>query len=62
MNKVANAMELNEKYRDCPTAEKEIVIDGRIYIVVSHFTGQKDLDNVVFQNAYEQAMNEMLHA
>lgn len=39
--KTANAKELNEKYKDCPTREKEIIIDGRVYIVVSHFVGRK---------------------
>lgn len=62
MDKATNAMELNEKYKDCPMREKETVIDGRTYIVVSHFTGQKDLDDVVYKNAYNQAMNEVLHA
>lgn len=60
--KTSNAKELNEKYKDCPTKEKEIVIDGRKYIVISHFTGEKDLDKVVYKNAYNQAMDEVLHA
>lgn len=62
MKKTSNATELNEKYQNCPTSEKMIVIDGRTYIVVSHFVGDKDLDKVVYKNAYNQAMSEMLHA
>ena len=58
--KTTNANELNEKYKDCPTTKTEVELDGRKYIVISHFTGQKDLDEVVYRNAYNQAMNELL--
>ncbi|MBP3267729.1 MAG: hypothetical protein J6M07_05340 [Ruminococcus sp.] len=60
--KTTNAKELNEQYRDCPTQEQVYMIDGRKYIVVSHYTGKKDLDDVVYKNAYKQAMDEVLHA
>ncbi len=57
-----NAKELNEQYKDCPTQEQEFEIEGRKYIIVSHYTGKKDLDEVVYRNAYNQAMDEVLHA
>lgn len=60
--KTANAKELNDKFKDCPTQMTEIAIEGRKYVVISHFTGQKDLDDVVYKNAYKQAMDEVLHA
>ena len=60
--KNTNAKELNEHYKDCPTQITEIEIEGRKYVVISHFTGQKDLDDVVYKNAYKQAMDEVLHA
>lgn len=60
--KTANAKELNDKFKDCPTQMTEIEIEGRKYVVISHFTGQKDLDDVVYKNAYKQAMDEVLHA
>ena len=60
--KTANAKELNDKFKDCPTQMMEIEIEGRKYIVVSHFTGKKDLDDVVYKNAYDRAMNEVLRA
>ena len=60
--KTTNAKELNEKFKDCPTQITEIEIEGRKYVVISHFTGQKDLDDVVYKNAYKQAMDEVLHA
>lgn len=60
--KTTNAKELGEQYKDCPTHTQEYEIEGRKYIVVSHFTGKKDLDEVVYKNAYNQAMDEVLHA
>ena len=60
--KKTNAKELNEQYRDCPTQEQEFEIEGRKYIVVSHYTGEKDLDEVVYRNAYDRAMSEFLRA
>lgn len=44
--KTTNAKELNEKFKDCPIQKTEIEIEGRKYIIVSHFTGKKDLDEV----------------
>ena len=60
--KKTNAKELNEQYRDCLTQEQEFEIEGRKYIVVSHYAGEKDLDEVVYRNAYDQAMSELLRA
>ena len=60
--KKRNAKELNEQFRECPKQEREFEIEGRKYIVVSHYTGEKDLDEVVYRNAYAQAMKELLRA
>lgn len=60
--KTTNAKELNEKFKDCPTQTAEIEVEGRKYIVIRHFIGTKDLDEVVYRNAYNQAMCELLHA
>lgn len=60
--KKTNAKELNEQYRKCPTQEQVFEIEGRKYIVVSHYVGEKDLDEVVYRNAYHRAVSELLHA
>lgn len=60
--KKTNAKELNEQYGDCPTQEQEYEIEGRKYIIVSHYVGEKDLDEVVYRNAYDRAMSELLRA
>ncbi len=59
--KKTNAKELNEKFKNCPTQKTEVEIEGRKYIVISHFTGKKDLNEVVYKNAYNQAMSELIH-
>ena len=35
-------------------------IDGKKYIVNSHFVGAKELDDVLYRIAFEQAMDEAL--
>ena len=62
MMKQTNAKKLNEQYKDCPTQEQEFEIEGRKYIIVSHYVGEKDLDEVVYRNAYDRAMSELLRA
>ena len=37
--------ELNEQYKDCPQRENEYTVCGQKMIVVSHFIGDKDLDD-----------------
>ena len=54
--------ELNEKYKDCPVTVNEYMIDGRKYIVHSHFIGEKDIDVVIRDIAFHRAMDETLKA
>ena len=52
--------EMNEQYKDCPVQVNEYQIDGTIYKVVSHFVGDKDINDVMYQYAENKAMSEML--
>ncbi len=52
--------ELNEKYSDCPAAINEYEIEGKKYIVHSHFIGDKDINEVISRIAINRAMNEIL--
>ena len=58
--KNANASELKKQFKECPTQVKEYMIGGRKFIVISHFTGKKNLDEIVFKNSYKKAMAETL--
>ena len=48
--------EMNDAYKDCPVRTSEYTIDGKKYIVKSHFVGAKEL----YRIAFEQAMDEVL--
>ena len=51
---------MNDAYKDCPVRTSEYTIDGKKYIVKSHFVGAKELNDVLYRIAFEQAMDEVL--
>ncbi len=51
--------ELNEKYRDCSVRTSRYFIDGKEYIVHSHFCGNKDIDKVISTIAFARAKSEI---
>lgn len=61
-NKINNKTlkEMNDAYKDCPVRTSEYMIDGKKYIVKSHFVGVKELNDVLYRIAFEQAMDEVL--
>ena len=59
-SKKSTMFELNEKYKDCPVSVNEYLINGKKYIVHSHFVGNKDIDTVIRNIAFHKAMNEIL--
>ncbi len=50
--------ELNEQYKDCPTSSATYEIDGNFYTVTAHFVGEKNLDEIIYRNAFERAFAE----
>ena len=52
--------ELNNQHRDCPVHTNEYEIDGKKFIVHSHFIGSKDIDKVISEIAFNRALNESL--
>ena len=53
--------ELNEKYVSSPVRTREYEIDGKKFIVHSHFIGGKDIDKVISEIAFTRALNESLN-
>ena len=53
--------ELNEKYSAYPTRTSEYEIDGKKYVVHSHFIGNKDIDKVISEIAFNKAIAETLN-
>ena len=51
--------ELTQKFKDFPTAQKEYEIDDRKYIVISHFVGDKNVNEILLGLAKKQAYNEI---
>lgn len=52
--------EMNEQYKDCPVQVNTYEVDGRTYIVHSHFIGDRDINDVMYQYAENKTMSEML--
>lgn len=52
--------DLNEKYSVYPTRTSEYEIDGKKYVVHSHFIGNKDIDKVISEIAFNRAVCEVL--
>ncbi len=53
--------ELNEQHKDCPVRTNKYEIDGKKFIVHSHFIGSKDIDKVISEIAFNRALNESLN-
>lgn len=52
--------ELNKKYSACPTRKNEYKIDGKKYVVHSHFVDNKNIDKVISEIAFNHTANEVL--
>lgn len=53
--------ELNEKNSDCSVRVSEYKINGTKYTVHSHFVGNKDIDRVISEIAFNKAVYETLN-
>lgn len=53
-----NIFEYAEQHKDCSVKTAEYTIDDKKYIVHAHFVGEKDLDAVIRNIAFNRAMNE----
>lgn len=53
--------ELNEKYSSSPVRTSEYEINGKKFIVHSHFIGSKDIDKVISEIAFNRTLNEFLN-
>jgi len=50
--------ELKERFKDAPTTQNAYEIDGIRYVVVSHYTGKKDIDKVITDLAEQRAYTD----
>ena len=53
-----NIFDYAEQHKDCPVKIFEYTIDDKKYIVHAHLVGEKDVDTVIRNIAFNRAMNE----
>ncbi len=53
--------EQNKKYSLCPFRKTTRLINGKVYIITSHFIGEKDVDKVMSRLALSRALRETLN-
>lgn len=59
MKQKATLEELRERFDDKPSEKNVYTVDGVAYTVVSHYTGEKDINEVIGRLAAEQAYADM---
>ena len=59
-DKAGLAFELNEKFKDCKTETHEYQIGKQRCVVVRHYCGDIDLNEVLYHNAFERAFSEVM--
>lgn len=60
MNRL-DIFEYVEQHKDCPEHTNEYEVNGKKYIVHSHFVGQKDIDKVLSDIAVNRALSDVLY-
>lgn len=56
-----NIFEYEKEHLEAPVHTAEFIINGKKYIVHSHFVGTKDIDKVLMDIAERQALDEVLY-
>ena len=51
--------ELKQKFSNFSTSQNEYVVNDKKYIVVSHFVGNKNINEILIKLAQKQAYSEM---
>jgi carbonic anhydrase len=54
-----SAIQLNQEFADAPTLQVEHLIDGKCFTVTRHFVGNKQIGDVMLNNAISRAKREM---
>lgn len=61
MSRKLDIFEYAEQHKDCPEHINEYEINGKKYVVHSHFVGNKDIDKVLSDIAVNRALSETLY-
>lgn len=57
MNKTLQ--QLREEFSNAPTSQREYMIEGKKYIVTSHYCGNKDVDDIIRRVAVNRAYRDL---
>lgn len=58
MQKKETLAEKVERHKDKPTDTATYEIEGQTFIVTAHFVGEKNLDKVIYNHAFQRALEE----
>lgn len=61
MSRRLDIFEYAEQHKGCPEHTNEYEINGKKYIVHSHFVGKKDIDKVLSDIAVSRALSDILY-
>ena len=59
-DKKRTMQEMDEQYENCPVHKNTYDVDGVKHTVISHFVGDKNINDVMVSYAYNRVLNEML--
>lgn len=59
MRPKATLEELRKRFEEKPSSKSVYTVDGIAYTVVSHYTGEKEIDEVIERMAAEQAYADL---
>ena len=51
--------ELKQEFSNFSTSQNEYIVNDKKYVVVSHFVGNKNINEILIKLAQKQAYNEM---
>lgn len=60
IEKAGTVFELNEQYKNCKTEKHEYKVGRERCVIVRHYCGDKDLNEVLYRNAFEKAFSEVI--
>lgn len=56
---IKQLQELKQEFSNFSTSQNEYVVNDKKYIVVSHFVGNKNINEILMKLAQKQAYSEM---
>ena len=52
--------EMNVQYKDCKTKKHEYQVGEDRCVIVRHYCGDRDINEVLYRNAFERAFSEVM--